>query len=152
MPDDVIDRDLGYKAAVARLVEAEGMQVRAGILSAVPKYPKSRPRKGGGGTQVAKVAAVHGMVKAFGDAFDRKQGEINHAIERAHAQIIGGATAAQALVQVGEVLRDEMRGEVERAGLVDTGRLRETVRSAVFDGAKRVAGDDHRGPKASEAV
>lgn len=149
---DVVDRDLGYKAALVRLIEAEGMQVRAGILSAVPKYPKHRPGKGGGGTQVAKVAAVHGMVKAFGDAFDRKQGEINGALEQAHARIIGGQTAAQALVAVGELLRDEMRGEVEKAGLEDTGRLKATVRSAVFDGSKRVAGDDHTGPKASEAV
>lgn len=148
---DVIDRDLGMKAALARLIEAEGMQVRAGILSAVPKYPKDR-KGGGGGTQVAKVAAVHGMVKAFGDVFDRKQGEVNAALETAHARIIGGQTAAEALVPVGEILRDEMRAEVDKKNFDGSGRMRATVRSAVFDGAKRVAGDDHRGPKASEAV
>jgi hypothetical protein len=149
--DGVIDRDLGEKAILRRLVDAEDMQVRVGYLSGVPRYPKKRKR-GGGKTPIARVAAVHGLIKITADVWDQKQREVMAEIERAHGRIIAGSTAAQALVPVGEVLRDAIRDQVYTNVSEDTGRLRAGVRSAVFDGAKRVAGDDHRGPKASEAV
>jgi hypothetical protein len=148
---DVIDRDLGEKAILRRIIEAEGMQVRVGYLSGAPKYPKTR-KGGGGGTAVARVAAVHGLVKTFGDVWDRKQSDINREIELAHGRVIGGMSAAQALLPVGEMLRDAMRDEVYKEVKKESGRLLAAVRTAVFDGSKRVAGDDHRGPKASEAV
>jgi hypothetical protein len=150
MAKDVIDRDRGYKAALARLLDAEGLQVRIGILSAVPRYPKAGSGKKG--QQVAKVAAVHGMVKAFADIWDKTEGRRNEAINAAHFAILSGQSPAMALVRVGELHRDAMRREVDRRKLIATGRLRATIRSAVFDGSKRVAGDVHNRPRASDPV
>lgn len=147
---DVVDRDLGWNAAIDRIIEAEGMQVRAGILSGIPKYPKSGAGKKG--SQVAKVGAVHGFVKGFGNVFDRVQGDIAVLLDGAHGQILAGRSAAQALEPIGRYLRDAFRREVKDRGFVKSGRLLSAVRGAVFDGAKRVAGDDPRRPRATDAV
>ena len=139
---DVVDRDLGQRAIFARLAEADGLQVRVGVLSGVPKYPKDR-----GGTAVAKVAAVHGLVGAFGDAFDKLSSERQQAIVAAHAAIVRGVDPAKALERVSDLHRDAYRREVRARGLVATGKLLSTVVGAVFDGSKRVAGDNPRGTR-----
>lgn len=149
MPRDVIDKDLGWKAVQRRLLDAEDLQVRIGVLASM-RYPKS----GGGkkGTPVAKVAAVHGMVKAFADVWDRTDSKRAAALDRAHGAILGGQSAAQALVPVGNLHRNEMRKIVEKRKLIKSGRLLKTIKAAVFRGAKRVAGDEHNRPRASDPV
>ncbi len=148
MPD-VVDKDLGEKAALRRIIEAEGMNVRAGILSST-RYPKSGA--GQKGQVVAKVAAVHGLVKAFADVFDRRSGDIAILLDHAHGRILAGETAAMALAPMARMLRDAYRREADSRGLRRSGRLLQTIRGAVFDGSKRVAGDDHRRPRPTEAV
>lgn len=150
--DGVIDRDLGEKSILRRLIQAEGMEVRVGYLKGSPvRYPRTKGQKVKG-SEVAKVAAVHGLIKMVADVWDAKQGDLNRAIERAHARVIGGMAAKDALVEVGNLLRDAMRDKVYEKVEERTGRLREALRATVFDGNKRVAGDDHTGPKASESV
>jgi hypothetical protein len=149
VPADVVDRDLGEKATLRRIIEAEGMNVRAGILSST-RYPKSG--RGKKGQVVAKVAAIHGLVKAFSDVFDRKRGDLAILLDNAHGRIMAGSTAAEALLPVAMMLRDSYRREADSRGLRKSGRLLQTIRGAVFDGSKRVAGDDHRRPRPTEQV
>ena len=150
--DGIIDRDLGEKAILRRLIEAEGMEVRVGYLKGSPvRYPRTKGQKVKG-SEVAKVAAVHGLIKMVADVWDAKQGELNAAIERAHRRVIGGVQAEHALVEVGNLLRDAMRDRVYENVKERSGRLRAALRATAFDGGKRVAGDDHGGPKASESV
>lgn len=146
---DVIDRDLGRKAILGRIIEAEGMNVRAGILSST-RYPKSST--GQKGQVVAKVAAVHGLVKEFANTFDRRRGDIAILLDAAHGRIIAGSTAAEALLPLAMMLRDSYRRAAADRGLKKSGRLLQTIRGAVFDGSKRVAGDDHRRPRPTETV
>lgn len=139
------DIDQGYAGIMARLAQADGLEARIGILSGTPKYPKSK-------VQVAKVGGVHHISRTFNDVFDTTAKERARDIEVAHAAIINGTTATDALLRVAMRLRDDYRHAVAARGLIKTGRLKATVRAAIFDGRKHVAGDNPRGPKMSEGV
>jgi hypothetical protein len=141
----VRDIDKGQKKALDLLVEADGFEIRAGILSGVPKYPKDR-----GGAQVAKVAAVLGLVKGIQNEFDVLEEEIGDRLSRAVEQINAGAQPVDVLLPIAGFLRDKYR--MLAMEFHDTGRLRETIRGAVYDEGKWVAGDDPKRPGAKDAI
>jgi len=131
---DVEDRDLGYKALTARLVAADGMQGRAGYLSGRPKYPK-------GGTAVAKVAGVHGMLKAMQQIVHGMSGQLKEAMDAAAAAIMDGTPPEQALLVPAQMIRDAMRDHVEDNFQRHTGLLKAHAKAAVFERGKWRSGD-----------
>jgi hypothetical protein len=139
---DVVDKDLGWAALQVRLAEVNGMNVRAGILSGVPKYPKVK-----GKVQVAKVAGVHGVHRILAKTWAQNKVFFNTLIDKAIDRIYKGVDPEVALLDVATEIRDAFRFEVEFRRIVDTGRLVEAIRGTVFDGASVVAGDDPKRPR-----
>jgi hypothetical protein len=143
---DVRDIDRGWQTAFKSIVKAEGLVVKVGYLSGVPKYPKKE-----GGSPVVKVAAVHGMIKVLANAFDGMRGEINKRVDLAHGDIIKGRDPGEALHDhVGLSIRQRYRFSVAETITPRSGRLQAAIRATVFDGSKVVAGDNPRRPRASD--
>jgi hypothetical protein len=139
---DVEDKDRGWIALQRHLVDADGMNTRAGILSGVPKYPKSK-----GKVAVAKVAGVYGVHRMIGKVWSANRAAIDAAIDKAIAKVYQGVPPEVALVPVATLLRDLFRTEVKAKKLVDTGRLVEAIRGSLFDGSTFIAGDDPKQPR-----
>jgi len=143
---DVKDVDRGWGALQSAIAEADGLTVRAGILSGVPKYPKKR-----GKTPIAKVAGVHGVHKLITQIFERSSKERWRRMREAAESVMRGADPEAALLAVGDWMRDSYRDMVYRQGLIsdekDRGRLIESIRSSLFDGKAWIGGDDPKRPK-----
>jgi hypothetical protein len=139
---DVVDKDRGWIALQRNLVDADGMNTRAGILSGVPKYPKSK-----GKVAVAKVAGVYGVHRMIAKVWSANASEINAAIEKAVDKVNQGVKPEVALLPVATLIRDLFRTEVRKKDLVDTGRLVEAIRGSLFDGSTFIAGDDPKQPR-----
>ncbi len=126
----VIDRDRGYKALTRRLLDLGDKEVAVGIPEDA-EYPN--------GTPVALVGAVHEFgsddIKASAPlrrAFDRGRAELRPEIKKAVRSIVDGVkTEEQALQGLGDKEVELVRQEVSRAGLVDSGRLRDSYAAEV---------------------
>lgn len=126
----VIDRDRGYKALKRRLLDLGDKEVAVGIPEDAT-YPN--------GTPVALVGAVHEFGNAehkakapLRKAFDRGKAEVRLEVRKvARAIVDGRMTEEQALLGLGEKQVELVRQEVIRAGLVDSGRLRDSYQAEV---------------------
>jgi len=131
---DVVDRDFGWASITQRVMEADGTEVRVGVLSGAPRYPDR------GKTPVARVAAVHGLHRLLGAVYDTHETEITARINAIVDVANTGGDFMTLMLKMAEWLRDLYRHETQGAGLYERGYLLDTIRGAVFAG-RRVAGD-----------
>jgi hypothetical protein len=168
----VVDRDLGWESVVASAYKIHGLSVRTGILKGKPvQYPAERGSllsalrahirsdlsKGSAqeGPEVAKVAAIHGLIDDFTTVFDSMQDELAAGLERVQVRLLRepDTEPEQILMEeIGAQLRDAYRARIKARGLVKSGRLWTATRSAIFKGAKFLYGDDPKRPQASDDV
>jgi hypothetical protein len=168
----VIEKDLGWESVVATSFVVDGLSVRTGILKGKPvQYPAERGSllsalrahirndlsKGSAqeGPEVAKIAAIHGLIDDFTTAFDSMEKELATGLQHVQERLIKEPDTEPERIlmeEIGIPLRDAYRDRIKARGLVKTGRLWTATRSAIFKGAKFLYGDDPKRPQAGDDV
>jgi len=141
MATDVIDRDRGYKKAISSFVAADGVEVRVGISKKF-KYPKKK-----GKTAVAKVAGVHKIFDAWSKAFENFSSRQLYPgiMNQIRAGMIQGKKAEDmALKLIGYPVKDLYIAEAGNIVDIETGsgKMKDSIRASVWDGNKRIGGDE----------
>lgn len=125
----IVDKDMGFKGAMDRLIAADGISGRAGILSGKPAYPD--------GTAVAKVAGIlQAGWAVFTFHMDAKSAERSTEIARARDQILAGMDPVDAAEIIAKKWKGEIIAQIDRHDLIDTRLMRDTVAYAVTGGGR----------------
>lgn len=130
----VQDKDLGWKHLTKELKKANGISIKAGILNNKAIYPKGK-------TPVAEVAHIQGFAKIVARAMEEMGSEIDKEMAKAYNRIFEGAKMEVAFEPVARMIKNRYRKEIKKAGLVDTGRLKDNILAAIFKDGKFIAGD-----------
>lgn len=121
---------MGFKGAMDRLIAADGIAGRAGILSGTPKYPDD-------GRAVAKVAGIlQAGWAVFTFHIDSKSAERSTEIARARDQILAGMDPVDAAEIIAKKWKGEILAQIDRHDLIDTRLMRDTVAYAVTGGGR----------------
>ncbi len=140
----------------------DGLEQRNGILDHTLRYSKSANAKG---QFISKVAAILGVHKAIGAGYDNESGTVDAAMSKLLKEIHNGvANPAQRIHElIGKRIQEAQRDHLDALLHRRTGRMREAIRSTVFEegrvgdrgsaaSGKRAAGDMPRKPKANQAI
>lgn len=124
----VQDKDLGFREKLTRLLEADGLEIRAGWLSGRPKYQKDR-----GGTAVAKVAGVQFGFAALGNVWDQNERRLDSLMGSAEKLIVDqGKNAQNEITKIGIWLAKKIKARVQSMKLVDQGVLISEIRVGLY--------------------
>lgn len=119
---------MGFRAKINRLLEADGLEIRAGWLSGRPKYVKKR-----GGTAVAKVAGVQFGFAALSQTWDQNEARLDALMGAAEKLIVDkGNDAKNEITKIGIWLAKKIAARVREAELVDEGILIGAIRVGLF--------------------
>lgn len=112
----VIDR--GFKRAMAAFAALDGAEVKAGILD----------------NETAVYGAVHEANTGWlRDTTDRKEPKIHRMAIAMQNDLVSGIPGTEKLKEMGKELVEGFRGALNKAGLVATGALVDSVEFSVED-------------------
>lgn len=112
------------RKALDGLLAANGINVAVGILSGRPKYPDGQAVATVAAVQEARENWMRRTVDSRGAKFAAEAGEFLVAILR-------GESPTDKAAELGDSLAVDMKRQIETQGLLETGRLRDTIASEV---------------------
>jgi hypothetical protein len=158
----VEDKDLGFGDMIKAAAKVNGLELRNGILDNNLRYPKSDNAKG---QLISRVASILGIHQAIGSGYDAQLAAIDAGMAQLLKDVHAGTTSPAERIHelIGAPIRDAQRAQLDGLITHRTGRMRESIRSTVFEGGrvgargsaaagKVAAGDNPRQPKAGQAV
>jgi hypothetical protein len=124
----VKDDDLGFRKQLGRLLEADGLEIRAGWLTGRHKYDEDR-----GGTAIAKVAGVQFGFSTLGEIWDQNERRLDSLMGAAEKLIVdNGANANNEILKIGLWLAGKIADRVRAVGLVDEGVMIGNIRVGLY--------------------
>ncbi len=112
------------RKALDGLLAANGINVAVGILSGRPKYPDGQAVATVAAAQEARQNWMRRTVDTRGQKFAAEASSM-------HGAILSGESPTDEAAKLGESLAVDMKRQLASQGLVDTGRLRDTIASEV---------------------